>query len=251
MPSGGDVILGQYAANSLSFIMGGIDRGKLDGMGELYLSTSAPGYAFKWGLQTVKSRLLQANPDATAFSRAIGLFNNLKLDVAANQYGPQDDVSQPSWAMWLGGATDSFMLYRIVAGGNVNAGGTPFRIDSSSNLTIAGSTATKSTGTTWANPSDTRMKRNVKDYTTGLEAILRLRPVQFEFNGTLGTVDDGSTLYGLMADEVEPVMPECVSEQEWSPGIGEESVPVKVLDQSNVILALINAVKDLAKKVTP
>jgi hypothetical protein len=115
--------------------------------------------------------------------------------------------------------------------------------DASGNMTILGPTAVKASGTTWANPSDERMKRNVADYGTGLEAIKQLRPVSFEYNGEYGTTDTGETCYGYVAQEVEPVMPECVGERDY------EGTMVKTLDQSNILLALVNAVKELAARV--
>jgi hypothetical protein len=161
----------------------------------------------------------------------------------------------PSWGLIMqhsGG--DAFQLTHKTAGAagyNQNA----MIVDGAQNLAIGGSVATKASGTTWANPSDERMKRNVTDYGTGLDAIIHLRPVRFEYNGAYGTVDDGRTCYGFIAQEVEPVMPECVGEHDWTPSPlaeGEETpapVTVKTLDQSNMILALVNAVKELATRV--
>jgi hypothetical protein len=161
----------------------------------------------------------------------------------------------PSWAIVMqhsGG--DAFQLTHKTAGAagyNQNA----MIVDGAQNLAIGGSVATKASGTTWANPSDERMKRNVTDYGTGLDAIIHLRPVSFKYNGAYGTVDDGRTCYGFIAQEVEPVMPECVGEHDWTPSYLAEDeekpapVTVKTLDQSNMILALVNAVRELATRV--
>jgi len=135
----------------------------------------------------------------------------------------------------------------------------PLSIDSVGNLVIPGAVGQKASGTTWSNPSDARMKRNVVDYTRGLDAICQLRPVAFEFNGAYGGVDTGETCYGYIAQEVEPIMPECVRDTLWTPpppatltdadATPLPAVTLKTLDQSNMLLALVNAVRELAARV--
>ena len=155
------------------------------------------------------------------------------------------DTTRPSWnlVLYAGTSTDGLIVYRRAANAAAGTVTQPLVLDQAGNLTITGATATKASGTTWANPSDERMKRNVTDYTTGLDAITQLRPVSFEYNGELGSVDDGRQCWGFVAQEVEPVMPECVGMSDY------EGTTVKTLDQSNIILALVNAVKELAAKV--
>lgn len=112
------------------------------------------------------------------------------------------------------------------------------------NFTITGATGTKSTGTTWANPSDIRMKNVGGDYPKGLAELLQVQPKVFTFkeNPDLGEV------VGMIAQEVEPVFPECVTQ-----GPGEiDGQPVEDLrsfDASPMIFALINAVHDLSAKL--
>jgi hypothetical protein len=91
--------------------------------------------------------------------------------------------------------------------------------------------------------SDARMKRQVEDYSTGLDAVRRLRPVSFQYNGELGSTDDGTTHTGFIAQEVEPVIPECVGERD------HDGTAVKTLDQSRMVPVLVNAVKELAARV--
>jgi len=113
--------------------------------------------------------------------------------------------------------------------------------------------ASKPGGGVWADNSDARLKRNVIDYRPddALAAILQLRPVQFEFNGLAGTPDDGKTFVGLVADEVEPVMPEMVSTREAFLRADDAApVDVKVLDCTALLFTLVNAVKDLSAQIS-
>jgi len=183
---------------------------------------------------------------AQSTSGALGLMSN-------NPWSPQDST-KVSWAIFVDVSTDSIRFNRRAANAAAGTVTGPFNLDGGGNLVISGSNATKATGTAWINPSDERMKRNIADYGTGLDAITQLRPVSFEYNGELGSVDDGRTCYGFLAQEVESVMPDCVGTQEWSP-LSEEGEPkpapitLKTLDQSNIILALVNAVRELATRV--
>ncbi|HXI76318.1 MAG TPA: tail fiber domain-containing protein [Steroidobacteraceae bacterium] len=113
--------------------------------------------------------------------------------------------------------------------------------------------ASKPGGGVWTDNSDARLKRNVVDYRPddALAAVLQLRPVQFEFNGLAGTPDDGKTFVGLVADEVEPVMPEMVSTREAFLRADDAApVDVKVLDCTALLFALVNAVKDLSAQIS-
>jgi Chaperone of endosialidase/Repeat of unknown function (DUF5907) len=202
------------------------------------------GVCYLQGSTTVKSRL-----------RDVGASG---LQILANTDGGTvvDDPSKASWFLQLNPFNDVCDLYRAPAGSTTFTN--IARFDAGGSFTISGAYGVKATGTTWTNPSDERMKRNVSDYTRGLDAILQLRPVTFEFNGTFGTVDDGRTCYGFIAQEVEPIMPECVGEKYLTPDGDSTAGPthpearvIKTLDQSNIILALVNAIRELEARVKP
>jgi Chaperone of endosialidase len=123
-------------------------------------------------------------------------------------------------------------------------------LDSAATFTIAGATAFKASGTTWANPSDRRLKDDIADYATGLAAITQLQPRTFVYNGKGGS-PAGLRGYGFIADEVEPVMPEMVGVRAGKLDPDDEAeTDIQTLDQSNLILALVNAVRELAARLT-
>ena len=130
-----------------------------------------------------------------------------------------------------------------------NVATTPLLVDASGNLTIAGPTATKSAGTSWVNPSDRRIKKNIVDYGAGLSQILALRPVRYEHNG-LGGTTEGQVGYGFVADEVAPVMPEMLGTQPTKLYPDDpEPTPLQTLDTTTLPLALVGAVQELAARV--
>jgi hypothetical protein len=123
----------------------------------------------------------------------------------------------------------------------------------------------------WLSVSDIRMKQNVADYTAGLAAILQLRPVTYQFNGLYGSEADGATHIGLVADEVEAVMPEMVGEMQRAanpPPVmvsrdGNDLPPyipapapdpasletIKTLDVGPLTYAIVNALKEISDRL--
>ena len=93
--------------------------------------------------------------------------------------------------------------------------------------------------------SDKTLKENIVPYTKGLKEILQLNPVSFNW------IDKrlmGSNLdLGLIAQEVEPVLPELIGKSTFGQ---EDETKFKLnLAYEKLIIPLINAVKELSAKV--
>ena len=58
-------------------------------------------------------------------------------------------------------------------------------------------------------PSDRQLKSNIRDIDTGLDTVLALRPVSFEW-----TDNGDDTNFGLIAQEVAETLPEVVARSE-------------------------------------
>jgi hypothetical protein len=159
-----------------------------------------------------------------------------------------DDPVQPSWTLQLD-ISDSLSVWRAPATGGAPAFVNKLNLNSAGDLTIAGATAVKASGTTWANPSDRRLKDDIEDYATGLAAVVQLQPRTFVYNGKGGSTA-GMRGYGFIAEEVAPIMPETVGVRAGKlDADDEDETDIQTLDQSNLILALVNAVKELAARV--
>jgi len=115
------------------------------------------------------------------------------------------------------------------------------QLNSDGSFYINGPIGQKSTGTTWANPSDTRLKKNITQYTRGLSEILQLEPISYTFKQ-----NDIDTC-GFDAEAVRAVFPECVgtTKLKLDPE-DEEETEVLTLDIHPILIALVNAVKELA-----
>jgi Chaperone of endosialidase len=163
----------------------------------------------------------------------------------------EDDTSKPGWVMTLNPAAgvDNCTIQRMPASNGALV--TLFTMGAGGDLQIFGSNAYKATGNSWVNPSDPRLKRDIAPYTVGLQAILALEPISFYYNGRGGTTDDGRQCYGYDASAVQSVLPECVGTRQGKLNEADEAdTEILTLDTSNFTLALINAVKELAARVT-
>jgi len=117
----------------------------------------------------------------------------------------------------------------------------------SGNIRIKGAVATKASGTTWATPSDKRIKKNIKDFNDGLEIINELHPVTYQFNGKGGMENDGKIHIGFIAQELEKKAPYMVSKNK---GITPDGIKnLRIVDESALTKILINAIKQQQEQI--
>ena len=111
-------------------------------------------------------------------------------------------------------------------------------------------------GTAWTTTSDERIKKNIVDNNSGLDILKKIQIRNFEYKTKEEIIKDNSELtdvvesavvekeglqLGVIAQELEKILPECVTTQ---------STGVKTVDSDNLTWYLINAVKELSAKVT-
>jgi len=136
------------------------------------------------------------------------------------------------------GASNDFYI------NNVNIGSTPLSILSSNSVVISnlGTGLVYSNGgaLTSTNPSDNRLKDNIVSLNYGLNEILQLRPVSYNWKDD--KINQGKQ-FGFIAQEVQEVMPELVKEFETEEGnrLG--------LDKEGIYAALVNAIKEQQKQI--
>jgi hypothetical protein len=118
------------------------------------------------------------------------------------------------------------------------------RIDSSGGLILAGSTAQKATGTTWSNPSDQRLKDNIRDYTKGTTELMQVRVREWEYNGKGGTTQ-GTKGLGVVADEVMTVLPNTVETYDAKLNTNDENnTAIKKFDATEITWLLVKTVQE-------
>lgn len=125
-------------------------------------------------------------------------------------------------------------------------GGTYLSISgTSSSGTIISTTSDcqKPGGGTWNSTSDARLKENIVDYAKGLTALKQLHTVNYNYNDItpLGSQTEHKTFTGLIAQEVE--------QTPFANMVKTDADGYKSLDSSELVYALINAVKELSAEV--
>jgi hypothetical protein len=101
---------------------------------------------------------------------------------------------------------------------------------------------------TWSITSDARLKKNIVDNTTGLNAISQIQVRNFEYRTKdeitdlpqQNAIEITGVQLGAIAQEIQAILPECVK---------TESTGVMSVDTTNLTWYLINAVKELNAKV--
>jgi hypothetical protein len=139
-----------------------------------------------------------------------------------------------------GHASDHIILGEASTGNKNNVGiGT---ISPTALLEVNSDIVKKVNGGTWAASSDRRLKKNIKDYRDGLQEVLQIHPVRFQYNEVSG-YHTNKEYIGVIAQELNEVAPYMVS---TFPKDGDEYLQV---DNSAMTYMLINAVKDQQKQI--
>jgi hypothetical protein len=134
-------------------------------------------------------------------------------------------------------------------------------LDPAGNFEYSGGTGTamKIGGGSWAASSDARIKNVQGDYALGLTEVMALRPVVYTYKGNDASSADAPSMHaavaanqtsfvGLIAQEVEPIFPGMVTQREgYIDRVKVEDL--RDLNTTELIFALVNAVKTLAARV--
>jgi hypothetical protein len=258
-----------------------------DATKEIYIPTTTPGHALKWGSGTIKSRLVH---NAAAPS------SNWSMNASLNAAGTlwvQDDSAKPSWVTAQNTTLDTWVVARCPAGSPASMTNV-LNLDASGNLTLfpgtagatqqgtlllantAGGVRCKNVGTdagggfsnavafgwdgtlkvrvdstqigTVTVTSDARVKRNVEEDVPGLDTVQKLRPVSFEYDQAARPIGfESGRHYGLIAQELAPHLPLLLREEVWDVEKPDETR--FTLQAIELIPVLIQAIKDLAARV--
>jgi hypothetical protein len=100
----------------------------------------------------------------------------------------------------------------------------------------------------WSVTSDRRLKKNIVDFTAGLEKLLQLQVRNFEYrlpeeveelNPTCAIEREGVQI-GVIAQEIQQVLPDCVK---------QESTGVLSVDSDNLTWYLVKAIQELKAEI--
>lgn len=113
-------------------------------------------------------------------------------------------------------------------------------------LELSLDSAQKPTTNTWTITSDRRVKKDIRPYTKGLEAILSIQPVEYHFNGKGVMPDEAADApfhVSVIAQDLLETLPELVSHSDGE--IDGRATDVLGYVGHDVTFMLIGAVKEL------
>ena len=100
-------------------------------------------------------------------------------------------------------------------------------------------------GGSWGTYSDIRLKKNIKDYKPGLKEVMAIHPVSFQYNELSGYSDQEKRFVGVIAQEIEQVLPSTVTKLHSDPLVKDK----RQYDNGELVYTLINAVKEQEAKI--
>ena len=160
---------------------------------------------------------------------------DIQLKVGATQYG---SLSNSSGNLTIKSGTSNFLTAN---GANVTFAGTlaSGAITSSGAITASGNITSSGTvtGAEVTATSDVALKENITTISDALATVDKLRGVDFTWK------DGGKNGTGLIAQEVESVVPEAVLD------VTTNDETTKTIAYGNLTGVLVEAIKDLKKKV--
>lgn len=156
----------------------------------------------------------------------------------------------------VNGTTGSTVILQntLTADGNGNVGvGT---LNAAHRLDVIGDAYKTQGGDLWNMPSDKRLKKNINNFTNGLDVIMDLNPKEYEYNGKGGTTD-GEYQIGVMAQDLQKVAPWMVGKAKIINSHidknGEEIVDseesILTINASSLKWLLVNAVQEQQKVI--
>lgn len=235
----GDTNTGVYfpAADQVAISTGGAQRVIVDASGNVGVGVtpSAWGNNYK-AIQVAGSSVASNGPNRIELSTAS--YVNQSGEYIYSQSGVPVGLYQNSL-----GAHRWYTSPAGTAGSTIPFGDPKMTLDTSGALILLGSTAQKASGTTWSNPSDVRLKRNIAPYKKGIAELMQVQVKTWVYNGKGGTVD-GTNGIGLIADEAMLVLPDTVETYKAKLNKEDElETDIKKLDATEITWLLVNAVQ--------
>jgi hypothetical protein len=215
--SGGITYLYNKANNALIFGTNNTERARIDSSGALLVgettNSSADG----------KLSVVQTNDGLVEGARitSAGGYSALYVQATTSTFASTVVTSSTNRA-----ANSAFNFFAAVAN-NVEQ----FR--------VAGNGVIFAQNTTVQSISDQRLKENIRNASEGLDVITALRPVRYDWKEGYG--NDRKDQLGFIAQEMEAVFPEAVSE--WQVNKEDETV-YKTVGPAALIPVLVKAIQE-------
>lgn len=132
--------------------------------------------------------------------------------------------------------TNNTERMRILGGGNVGIGNTSPSVA----LGVTGAIIASDNITAYGTPSDIRLKENIVVIDNALDKVKQLKGITYDLKS------DGNRLTGLIAQDLEKVLPEAVYETSAVDNANDKHLAIRY---GNTVGLLVEAIKELEAKV--
>ena len=168
----------------------------------------------------------------------------MRIDASGNLLvGTTDSGSTSGNGFKITSGSGNADAISVVTGASTNAGLTTYQLYSTGagayRFYVGASGTIFATSTVITAISDQRLKENVRDIDTGLDAIMALKPRRFDWKEGKG--QDKKDVAGFIAQEFEDVFPECVSTSK----AGADGIEYKNINHETLIPTLVKAIQEL------
>lgn len=116
------------------------------------------------------------------------------------------------------------------------------RVPTTEAFEVQGGAGKTSGGNTWVVLSDARLKKDVRDFTDGLEILQKIHPVWFRYNGKAGTNTENQEV-GILAQEMQHIAPYMIGETVYEDEQGKQENYLNY-NANALFYILVNAVKE-------
>jgi hypothetical protein len=141
--------------------------------------------------------------------------------------------------------SDTITPFIITTAGNVGIGTT----SPGYQLQLSTDSAAKPTSALWTIASDIRIKENIKPYNKGLQELLQINPITYDYNG-LGGFKKSIGGVGIIAQEIINILPNSVSSIKAKLNeTDNEETDILNFNGHELIYVLVNAIKELEARL--
>lgn len=228
------------AYTPLAFETSGEERMRITSGGNVGIGTTSPSVKLQIA-QTASGTTNNFTQLITSSDGGKGLYQG--FDVTNRRFYWRKNDSDDYSFSWQKGDGTSMML--INSAGNVGIG----TASPSYQLQLSTDSAAKPTSALWTIASDERIKENINSYTKGLNELLKINPITYDYNG-LGGFKKGKGGVGIIAQEIAEILPDSVSSIKGKLNeTDEEEIDILNFNGHELTYILINAVKELKAEI--
>jgi hypothetical protein len=225
------------AGNDNTFL--GSSAGKVNniGIGNTFVGTSA-GASNTDGTANVFVGQLAGR------GNTVGWGNTLLGQVTTVGAGALNNASAIGYRAWV--TTSNALVLGSINGQNGSTASTNVGIGTAApayRLHLNASSAAKVGGGSWVVASDQRLKKDIHDFTDGLNVLLQMKPVTFRYNGKAG-IDTDKQFVGVLAQQMQQVAPYTVGQFTYQDSTGKQEQYLDY-DPNAITYVLVNAAKEL------